>query len=353
MKRSSQLRLLASWAGIAALLFALPFVFVDASSRFLAITAVLYAGVAMSWNITLGFAGIANFAHMALFGVGAYASAVFVVDTGRSPWLGIPVAAAVAAVCGALVFVPVLRLRGIYVALVTFVFSQLCFYLVLNQSSWTGGSSGIVGLPSYALGDLRLNANGRVGFYFLAAAFLLLLIIVIDLLVRSPFGRGLIALRDNEVYAISRGVPRFRQHFLAFVISGALAGMSGALYAHLVGVVSPELFGFTYTALVLSMVFLGGMGSVHGPVLGAILIVVLTDRLNTHGAWRAIAVSVVIVLIIRFMPNGLAGFVSGVRRWLSRGGRDGHGDTSRDADERNALASSMHGSRDVSLPDSR
>lgn len=306
-------RLLLVWGAIAAAVALVPVVIADPAGRFVAILALLYAMLATSWNLTLGFAGIANFAHMAFFAIGAYGSAVATDRLGVSPWLGLLVAIGAGAASGAVAFVPVLRLRGIYVALVTFVFSQLCFFLVLNQSSWTGGSSGIVGLEPFSIAGHPFTENGRLGYLVFAGVLFLLTLIAIELLVRSSFGRSLIALRDHEQYAQARGVPPFRQHLIAFVASAALAGLTGGVYAHVVGVVSPELFGFGYSSLVLSMVFLGGLSSVRGPVLGAIAVTVLSDRLLAHGPWRFIAVSLIIVVVLWFFPRGLAGLLESLR----------------------------------------
>ena len=287
----------------------LPIFLVDASSRFLAISCLLYATLAVSWNLTLGISGIANFAHLAFFAIGAYASAVFTSRTNLSPWLGLLIAIVVAAGCGGIAFIPILRLKGIYIALVTFVFSQICFLFVLNQSSWTGGSSGIGGLPTYYIGRISTDEHGRLGLYFIVASYFLFVIFLIDYLMRRPFGKSLIALRDNELYAKARGIPAFRQHLIAFIISAAMAGGVGALYAHFLGIVSPTFFGFNYTALVLSMVFLGGVGSLRGPIFGAVLIVIIYDKLNTQGLLRSLIVSAVVVLVIRFMPTGIAGLM--------------------------------------------
>jgi branched-chain amino acid transport system permease protein len=318
MARLPLRRLAGQWALLAAGLAVVPFVVGSPADRFLAIEVLLFGMLALTWNVTLGIAGIANFAHMAFFAIGAYASAVATTRWGWSPWAALPFAAVVGAGAGALAFVPVLRLRGIYIALVTFVFSQVCFYVAVNQRSWTGGATGIVGLPSFAIGSFSFFDYGRVGLYFLAAALFLMMLIAVDLLHHSTYGRSLIGLRDNEDNAIARGVRPLRQWLLAFMFSAAMASVVGAVYGSLTGVVSPELFGFSYSSLVLSMVFLGGVGSVRGPLVGAVLITVMSDRLNAQGPWRAIAVSGVIVLVLWFMPKGVVGTAAAAARRLPR-----------------------------------
>jgi len=308
-----------SWLLIALVLVVVPILVPGTAGRFLACTVLVYAILALTWNLTLGVAGVANFAHLAFFAIGAYAGGVVSAKTDWSPWAGIPVAAVVGAVAGAIAFIPVVRLRGIYVALVTFVFSQLCFYLVLNQSELTGGSSGLVGLRGLMVGDVRLAANSWLGYYILFAVALLIVVIVLDVVYRSRFGRSLVALRDRENYAIARGIPPFRQQLLAFVISAALAGATGAIYASFVGVVAPELFGFGYSTLVLTIIFLGGVGSPRGPIVAAVIVTLVSDLLKNTGPWRFIIISAIIMVVLWVFPTGLAGLWQRmVAFWRSR-----------------------------------
>jgi branched-chain amino acid transport system permease protein len=300
-------RLGSSWALLVVILVVVPIFVTGAAGRFLACTVLIYAVLALSWNLTIGIAGVANFAHLAFFALGAYGGAIFTTQTGLNPWLGMLVGALVGALSGAIAFLPVIRLRGIYVALVTFVFSQLCLYAVLNQSQLTGGSAGLVGLPGYRIGDVPLAANGWLGYYILFAVLFMAVVIILDLVYRSHLGRSLIALRDREQYAMSRGVPPFRQQLIAFIISAAMAGATGSIYASFVGVVAPELFGFGYTTLVLSILFLGGIGSTRGPIVAAVAITIVSDVLKNTGPWRFIVIAGIIMVVLWFLPTGLAG----------------------------------------------
>jgi branched-chain amino acid transport system permease protein len=209
--------------------------------------------------------------------------------------------------------------KGIYVALLTFIFAQLLHQLVLSQGSLTGGSSGLVGLPPLELGGTVFADNGQLGYYALGGAVLVVVMAGLTLLTRSAFGLSLMALRDEEEYARSRGVPLFRQHLLAFILSGVIASIAGGIYAFVIGVVSPELFGFGYVSLVLSMVFLGGAGTLWGPVAGAVVITVISDRLRNDGPWQYIVVSVIILVVLWLFPGGLAGLLAKAQQLL--GGR--------------------------------
>lgn len=301
---------------LTALTCAVPFVIGGGYGRFLAILTLLYAMLAVSWNLTLGFAGVFNFAHLAFFALGAYGTAIATVRWEWSPWTGLAMSVVVAVAASALAFLPVVRLKGIYVALITFVFARLCYFLVLNRTDLTGGSSGLVGLPQLSLGGEPFILDNRFGYYVVAAVAFLVVMAIMELIVHSSYGRSLMALRDNETYAVSRGVPAFRQRLFAFAISGAVAGFAGGMYALVVGVASPQLFDFGFITLVLSMVFLGGVRTLHGPVAGAVAVTLVADQLQDEGPWRDIAIAGLILLVLWFFPGGLAGLLDDLRRRL-------------------------------------
>ncbi len=319
-----KLRGLVGWPVYAIILVALPLVFTDPHSRLLLILITMYAVLALSWNLTLGFAGIFNFAQIGFFGIGAYTTAILVTRTGVDPWLAIPVSGVSAMLASLVAFLPVLRLRGIYVGLATYVFSQLCIYLVLGQAGLTGGSNGIVGIPRLTLGDLNLRADGRIGYYFLGAALLFAVTVLVRTLTRSTLGMSLVALRDNEPLATSRGVSRVRQHLIVFVIGAGVAGVAGSFNAYLNGVVSTDIFGFGQLTLLLSMIFLGGSGSVYGPIAGAVVVTLVSDALQDAGAWRDVVVALLILVVLWLAPKGLAGIArslfDSVRERLRRPG---------------------------------
>jgi ABC-type branched-subunit amino acid transport system permease subunit len=289
--------------GVAALMM-LPFG-VSESTRHLMIVAFIYAMVAASWDLTLGYGGIFNFAHIAFFGLGAYAAALVAKVLGLSPRLGFPAGALIGAAAAALVTLPVLRLTGIYIVLVTFAFSQLCMQMILSNADVTGGMSGLVSIPSLKIGSYNLGRDGKMGVYFVALALLAGSVGMLWAIVRSNFGRALVALRDNADYAASRGVSEARHRLIAMIASGAVSGLAGALYALYLRVVSPDVFGFGISSLVLSMVLVGGVGSLFGPVLAALLITALSSGLTGYGAWRFVAIAVVLLAVIRFSPGGI------------------------------------------------
>jgi len=290
--------------------FAVPYVVVAGPERLLAITALLYALLAISWNLTIGFGGIFNFAHIGFFGLGGYSMAVASVVWHLDPWVGLLVGCVVGGIAGGLAFLPVLRMRGIYIALITFIFVQLCYYMVLAVPSLTGGSNGLTGVPSLSVGGFRLSEFSGLGYLWLLGFAVAILLIVLDSVIKSSFGRSLIALRDNEQLATSRGINRVRQQIFAFVLSGAIAGTAGALYVSFFRVADTTLFSFGFVTLGLSMIFLGGTGYVWGPLVGAVIVTFIDKQLTGLGAWQSILIGGGTVLVLIFLRRGIAGLVA-------------------------------------------
>ena len=298
-------------AGVLALAL-LPLVMTSAYQRNLAILVLLFAIVASSWDITMGLGGVFNMAHVALFGLGAYSSAIFTTRTDLSPWLGLLVGVLAAVVGSVLSFLPCIRLRGIYVALVTFAFSQLVLYVVISQSELTGGYLGLAGVPSLELFGLSFASNNRIGYYYFAAFLFVASLWVMRLYMRSKYGLGLVALRDFEEYAVSRGVSVGQHRLGAFMFSAAFAGLAGAVYGHYLGVVSMEVFDFSSVTLLMSMILVGGIGTLYGPALGSAIFTVGTELLVGLDVWRFMIMAVAIIVTMRFFPEG-------AWPWISRG----------------------------------
>lgn len=291
---------------------ALPFVIGSAAGRLLAITALLYAMLAASWNLTLGFGGIFNFAHVGFFGLGGYAMAISTVKWGWSGWAGVAFGIAVGAAAGLLAYLPVVRMRGIYIALITFVFTQLCFYLLLATPAVTGGSNGLPGVRPLTIGSFNLGDHSGLGFLWLTGLCTAGLLILLHVIVNSRFGHSLIALRDNESFAVSRGMNRIRQQLISFMVSGGMAGLAGALYVSYFHVADTTLFSFGFVTLGLSMIFLGGTGHIWGPVVGAIVVTFVDRQLTDLGAWQTVIIGAGTVAVLIFLPRGIAGLLEQV-----------------------------------------
>lgn len=288
-----------------AALSVLPLIFTDAYIRHICILAFIYAILASSWDLSLGYGGIFNFAHIAFFAIGLYAYGVGAKILGIDPWVAVALAPAASIAFAALLAVPVLRLEGIYVILVTIAASQLLLKIVVSQSDITGGTSGMVLLPRLTIGDYRLTDDGRIGYYYAALAMLGLSTLFLYKLERSSFGRAIKALRDNKYYAISRGVSEGRTRLYTLCASALLPGMAGAFYGSYVRVASIEVFGLAFLTLVLSILLVGGVSTIWGPIFAALLVAVFAEVLAAYGAWRDIVIALVIIGVVLVYPGGV------------------------------------------------
>jgi len=285
--------------------------------RHLLIVAMFYAVIASNWDLSVGYAGIFNFAHVAFFALGAYTAGILTKSFGVNPWLTIPIGGLVAAVVSLIVCLPVLRVKGIYVCLVTFAFSQLCLHIVRSQREWTGGAMGLSLIPPLQIGGFSLADHGNLGYHYLALAVLAVSTIYLSRVVKSNFGKSIIALRDYEDYAISRGVPLARQRLLTFAASAIFTGAIGAIYALYLGVVSLELFGFGYLTILLSMIVLGGIATIFGPIIGAFILAFVAEFMMDLGPSRYLIIAIAIVLVLRFYPSGIFGALKQISRRIT------------------------------------
>lgn len=290
-------------------LLLIPFVTQDPYIRHLFILAFIFAVVASSWDLTLGYTGLFNFGHIAFFGLGVYTAGILTTQADLNPWLSIPAGGVVAALAALLVAAPTLRLRGIYVVLVTFAFSQLCLQIVLSQGDITGGAGGIVRVPSLRLGDYNFARDQRLGYYYVALFLCLGSLLALVALARSSLGKTARAVRDNPEYAAARGIDQTRIRLATLVISAIPAGFAGALYCIYFRVAAPEVFSFSTSTLILTMLLVGGASSIIGPAAAAIVIVMISEYLEQFPDLKAtkhMLIAVGIILVLRFFPGGLA-----------------------------------------------
>ncbi|UYV35756.1 branched-chain amino acid ABC transporter permease [Rhodobacteraceae bacterium D3-12] len=287
----------------------LPVYVTDSYTRHLFILAFVYAVIASNWDLSLGYAGLFNFGHLTFFAVGVYTSAVAAKTWGIDPWIAIPMGGVTAAITALIVSLPVARLKGIYVVLVTFGFSQLVLQLILSQSQITGGASGMVRIPGLEIGDYRFIRDFKFGYYYVALGLLVISTIYLLLLSNSHFGKSLLAVRDNEGYAQARGISVARQRVLALVASAIFPGIAGGFFAIYLRVAAPEVLSFSTLSLALSMVLIGGTATIVGPIVAALVLTFATEAMaGIRGMEEArfIVVAIGMILILRFAPGGLA-----------------------------------------------
>ena len=290
------------------LLLILPVFVTDTYIRHLFIMAFIYAVLASNWDLSLGYAGLFNFGHLSFFAGGVYTAAIATKTFGLNPWIGIPMGGVTAGLIALVLAIPVARLKGIYVVLVTFAFSQVLLQLILSQSQITGGAEGMVRIPALQLGSYKFIRDFKFGYYYVALGLLFISTIYLWLMSRSSFGKSLLALRDNEEYASARGISISRARTLALIASAIFPGIVGGFFAIYLRVASPDVLGFGALSLVLSMVLIGGTASIAGPIIAAFVIFFSTEAMaGIRGMEEArfIVVAVAMILVLRFAPGGL------------------------------------------------
>jgi branched-chain amino acid transport system permease protein len=287
----------------AAALGAAPFVLSRYGVDLLANVGV-YALLALSLNLILGEAGLYDMGHAAFFAVGAYTTAILTTRLGLPLLATLPAAALAASLFAALVALPVLRLRGDYLLIVTVGVGEIVRIALVNDVlGLTGGANGIFGIPRPVLLGARLKSPGQL--FALVWAAVGLTVVVFRRLSASRFGRQLRALADDEVAAEGSGVDTARARLTAFVLGSAWAGMAGTLFAAKMTVVSPESFGFQESVLVFAMVLLGGAGSIPGVLLGAFLVAGLPELFRGLASARMLVFGLALMAMMVFRPQGL------------------------------------------------
>jgi branched-chain amino acid transport system permease protein len=288
---------------------------------------------AMSLNLLLGYTGQLSLGHVAFFGIGAYASAlttlgfsvtIFGVEIGHEPWpafVGLLVGTATAGLFGYAIGKLAFRVRGAYFVIVTISFAEVVRLVSLNWVELTNGPLALPGIPPLTLGFDSLGGSvtlwDKWQNYYVILFFIVLAYLLIKRLVDSPFGRAMIALRENETLALSVGISVTRYLVLAAVFSGALAGLAGGLYAHYIQIIDPMVFMFLNTVTMVIMVIAGGKGTLAGPLVGGLIFgfapVVLRKYVGPEIQW--ILYGLLMILIVYILPEGI---VPAVERWFNR-----------------------------------
>ena len=274
---------------------------------------LIFGLFAMSLDLIMGYTGMVSFGHAAYFGLGAYGSALVLIHF-EPP---IPVALLAGALLAGVVAAPVgwfsTRATGIYFAMLTLAFAQLLYTVAYKWRDLTGGSDGIAGVPKTTLFWGGPSLAERRTFYYLVAVIVVLSLLACRALVRSPFGRALQAIRENEHRFVSLGRDSRPFKLVVFVIAAAFAGLAGALFAPFRGFASPEVMFWVLSGQGLMMVITGGIGTLVGPLIGAMVFLLVQEILSSYTEHWMIFTGAVFVLIVIFLPGGVVG---AARRWF-------------------------------------
>ena len=275
-------------------------------------TVLLYIMLGLGLNIVVGLAGLLDLGYVAFYAVGAYCYALLNYHFGISFWLALPLGALTGAVFGILLGFPVLRLRGDYLAIVTLGFGEIIRLILENWNEFSMGPSGIANIPRPSLFDIDFSLHEATIFiYFLMIALVLLTIFVVNRLQNSRIGRAWVALREDEIACQAMGIDKVKTKLAAFAIGATWAGMAGAIFAAKTTFINPASFTFHESALILSIVVLGGMGSIPGVIFGALILILLPEYLRAFSDFRMLLFGAIMVLMMVFRPRG---FISDVRK---------------------------------------
>jgi branched-chain amino acid transport system permease protein len=286
-----------------ALPFVAPTYYVQFASK-----AMIMGILAMALNLAVGQGGLVSLCHAAFFGLAGY---VLALVAGRydppSLLTTLPLAVAASAFAALVIGALALRTRGVYFIMVTLAFGEMMFYF-FHDTQFAGGSDGafVYFKPVLDIAGVQLlDLDKPLVFYFVVLALLIGTIALLTMLVRSPFGHALSAARDNERRALSLGFPVFRVRLIAFTISGALAGLAGYFAAAQFGFVAPQMLGWHVSATALVMVLIGGLRSVTGPLVGALVLIGLEEVLKATTEYWKLAEGLIVIAIVLALPNGV------------------------------------------------
>jgi branched-chain amino acid transport system permease protein len=265
----------------------------------------IYIILTSSLNITNGYTGLFSFGHAAFYGIGAYTAGILATRHGVPFWLTLPLGGIVAGLFGVAIALPTLRLRGIFLALITIGFQEIVYLVTLNWIALTRGPMGIPGIPPPTIWGFAFRGNRD--YYYLLLAMVVLMLFLISRVVDSRVGRAFVAIREDEVAAQSVGIGIFPTKVRSFVIATVLAGVAGAFFAHHARFVSADSFRLDETFVILTMLIVGGMGTLIGPVIGAVFLVILPEVSRFLVEYRDVVYGAILIGVILFRPEGIAG----------------------------------------------
>jgi branched-chain amino acid transport system permease protein len=271
----------------------------------------IYVILAVSLDLLMGFAGQISVGHAAYFAIGAYVSGILTVKAGIPPLpallAGLLLSAGVAWASGR----PVLALKEYYLAMATLALNEIVVTLIIGLQGLTGGASGLRDIPSFSL--FGFGFDNPIHYYYLVWSAVLLVVLASLAVVRSPFGRTLIAIHSDETAAATFGIDCARYKVRIYVLSAVFASLAGSLFAHYMGFVAPDDFGVLTSINILVMLFLGGTGTIFGPILGASFLKLLPELTYSFQDYELLLNGLILIVVLVFMPRGLYGLWTSLR----------------------------------------
>lgn len=297
-------------AALLVLAFLVPYLGVGSYYLHIAILSLINALLALGLNFVAGYAGQLSLGQAAFFGIGSYTAALLMINLKCSFWIATLVSMFGAAAVAILFGLPTLRLKGPYFVISTLGFGEIVRLVFLNWQSVTRGPNGLTGIPApdaINLGFMVLSFDSKVGAYYLTLVCMLPVLFIYYNMVHSRIGRSLKAIHSDQIAAEAMGINLTFYKVFAFAWGAALSGLAGALYAGYVQFISPDTFTVGEGVNILIMGVLGGMGTIVGPILGAVVITFLLETMRVFADYRLIIYGLLMFLMILYMPGGLAG----------------------------------------------
>lgn len=326
LPNSGAVRWWATTLATIAVIAILPLIVTDKYWQSTFIVCAIHVLLALGLDLMLGYAGQLNLGQSAFFGIGAYVSTLLITRLGIPYWVAFVIGTAGSGLAGVALSVFGVRLRGHYLAIASMGFAVITYQILLNWISVTQGPLGIYAIKPPP--PLTLPGIGQIDFanpanmFYLVAGFTFAAYLFLVALVRSPIGEALTAVREDEVSAASLGINCAAWKVFAFGVGAAYAGAAGCFYASFVGTLVPDAFNMAESFTILAMVVVGGMGTLIGPVWGAILLTILPELLRSIGDLRLVLYGLALTLVVMLMPGGLVQLARGVMRLIS-GKREG------------------------------
>jgi branched-chain amino acid transport system permease protein len=291
--------------------FVFPFLF-DTYQTNIMITALMYVVLGLGLNIVVGMAGLLDLGFVAFYAVGAYCYALLNHHFGLGFWAVLPIGGGLAAIAGIILGFPVLRLRGDYLAIVTLGFGEIIRLVLENWNAFSKGPSGISNIDRPGFFGIELTLDQSILYiYYIMIAFMVITIFVVNRLQDSRLGRAWIALREDEIACQAMGIDKRKTKLVAFSLGALWAGFVGVVFAAKTTFINPASFTFLESAIILSIVVLGGMGSIVGVIIAAFILILMPEYLRALSEFRMLAFGAILVAMMVFRPQGL---ISTIRR---------------------------------------
>ena len=272
----------------------------------------IYVILAQSLNLVIGYTGLLSIAHAAFYGIGAYSAALMSLKLETPFLINLVCAGGISSLAGALIGFPSLRVKGDYFVIVTFGFQVIVFSILNNWVSFTGGPMGLPGIPQPVIFGWQISSH--IEFLILAGVLAGVVFLISHRIIKSPFGRILQAIREDEVFALAAGKNIAAYKVSVFMVSSAMAAIAGVIYAHYISFIDPTSFTVMESIFIISIVIIGGAGSLWGPIVGAVLLVMLPEILRFVGMPSSIAANMrqilyggLLVAFMMWRPQGLVG----------------------------------------------